>query len=652
MADRPGDVMITWAGYRVQTSVAVAATAIVVTAILLAVVWSVINYLLRLPRRVGRGSRQRRRGKGYAALSRGLVAVGAGDAGAARRHAREAERFLGQDSLTLLLKAQAAQVAGDRPAAEKAFRQMAADSDTRVLGLRGLFIEARRRGDIHTARDYAREAASAAPTAAWASDAVLESHSAEGDWRGAIAHVERRASLGLVDKATARRQRAVLYTADALGRADTDPDGALAAAQEAVKLAPDLVPAAVLAGQILSRRADLRRASKIIEAAWKANPHPDLADAYLGVRAGDSSQDRLRRAETLARLSSWGPESRLALARAALDAREFKQARDVIRPLLSGRVGRRVCLLMAEIEDAEHGPTGRMREWLARATRAPRDAAWIADGVVSDHWAPVSPVTGKLDAFRWEAPPEMITAGSSDILALPDDDAELDSEPEPTPALPAPSGSLVDHSAATSPAAVETPPPLVPDPVETSSPGKVEPVTPPVTSTAVTSPGVTSPPVSSPVVVSPPTAKPPATTAVTEPTLEAVAAAESSVPAAEETSLDRGVPSGGSAISPEPKPEPSSVERPPVERSPAERTPVERHAVPERKPPPASPISAPAKPDAPLSEPPALIDRKPAPRDIAKEAAPVVFPVSHAPDDPGPLPESRDAKRSRFRVFG
>ena len=46
--------------------------------------------------------------------------------------------------------------------------------------------------------------------------------------------------------------------------------------------------------------------------------------------------------------------------------------------------------------------------WLARASRAPRDPLWIADGVMSDHWAPVSPVSGRLDAFMWTVPVEAI----------------------------------------------------------------------------------------------------------------------------------------------------------------------------------------------------------------------------------------------------
>ena len=59
---------------------------------------------------------------------------------------------------------------------------------------------------------------------------------------------------------------------------------------------------------------------------------------------------------------------------------------------------------MAEIEASERGDHGKAREWSARAMRARRDAAWVADGYVSERWLPASPVTGKLDAFVWAAP--------------------------------------------------------------------------------------------------------------------------------------------------------------------------------------------------------------------------------------------------------
>ena len=110
LADRPGSVLVTFSGYEMRTTVAVAAVALVAVALALALLWAAVSALLRLPSRMGFASRARRRARGYQAVSRGMVAVGAGDPVAARRFAGEAERLLGQEPLTLLLKAQAAQV--------------------------------------------------------------------------------------------------------------------------------------------------------------------------------------------------------------------------------------------------------------------------------------------------------------------------------------------------------------------------------------------------------------------------------------------------------------------------------------------------------------------------------------------------------------
>jgi HemY protein len=111
--------------------------------------------------------------------------------------------------------------------------------------------------------------------------------------------------------------------------------------------------------------------------------------------------------KVLAQKAPGNPQSLLAVTRAAMDANEFGFARNVIAPLV-GEPTQRVCLLMAEIESAEHGDHGKAREWTVRAVRARRDPAWVADGYVSDRWLPISPVSGRLDAFVWTAPPETI----------------------------------------------------------------------------------------------------------------------------------------------------------------------------------------------------------------------------------------------------
>jgi HemY protein len=113
------------------------------------------------------------------------------------------------------------------------------------------------------------------------------------------------------------------------------------------------------------------------------------------------------RVEKLAKLATQAPASRHIVAEAALAARDFAKAREALAPLVAEgqHPSAHTCLLMAEIEDAENGQSGPVREWLARGSRAPRDPAWMADGVVSKHWLPMSPATGRLDAFEWKTPP-------------------------------------------------------------------------------------------------------------------------------------------------------------------------------------------------------------------------------------------------------
>jgi len=78
-------------------------------------------------------------------------------------------------------------------------------------------------------------------------------------------------------------------------------------------------------------------------------------------------------------------------------------AREALAPLAVVPT-KRVAALMAELEQAQHADEGRAREWMKRGLHARRDPAWTADGFVSERWLPVSPVTGRLDAFEWKDP--------------------------------------------------------------------------------------------------------------------------------------------------------------------------------------------------------------------------------------------------------
>ena len=410
LADRPGSLVVDWQDVQIETTVF---HAVVLLALLMAasvVGWALMRGLWQSPAVVGQFFTRRRQQRGLDALSSGLIAIGSGDNALALRHAQLARKALPNEPLTHLLRAQAAQLAGDRTTARRIYEAMLGAPDTEQLGLRGLYLEAEREGEKEAARQFAERALGLNPRLGWASSALFDLQCKASDWEGALEMLVSARRNNLVDKAAGDRRRAVLLTAQAQALEDGDPERAAKLAEEAHRLANDLVPAAVIAGRVLASRGNTAKVAKIVETTWRRAPHPDLATVYAFSRVGDSPRDRLDRIRKLAKVTPNAIEGPLALASAAVEARNWEEARLALEPLASNpeRITQRVCSLMARIESEQDGNAGKVREWLARAVNAPRDPAWTAEGYVFDAWAAVSPVTGALDVIQWRVPGEAL----------------------------------------------------------------------------------------------------------------------------------------------------------------------------------------------------------------------------------------------------
>lgn len=451
LADRPGTMLITFGGYQYQVTLMVAAAALVGAIASVMILWWLVKTVWNSPAIVSRYFRVRRRDRGYQSLSTGLIAAGSGDAAGARKMYGQTAKLLSadQEPLVHLLGAQALLLEGDHASARKKFEEMLDDPEMRLIGLRGLFLEAERHGEREVARHYAERANQLAPQLAWAADSALEGRMAEGDWDGALRILDAQKASRQVVREDMAKQRAVLLTAKAINLANTDPLASKNAAIEANRLDPTLEPAAVAAARALFKQDDLRKGAKILEAAWKVSPNPEIADLYVHARPGDAAGDRLKRARKLADMQPGNVESSLIVARTALEGGEYAVARTAAEDALRRGPREGTFLLLADIEEASGGAQGKIREYLAKAVRAPRDPAWTADGYVSERWAPFSPVTGRIGAFEWKSPTErigqVIEQQEQEVRGPVDDVVVIE------PALPVPveeDGEIVDDQSA------------------------------------------------------------------------------------------------------------------------------------------------------------------------------------------------------------
>ena len=430
-SDRPGNVSIEWQGWLIEMSVGrfVLSAAFVIWLALAAI--GILRVLRRAPGRFREGRRTSRRERGYRALTHGMVAVAAGDADEANRQARRADVLLNEPPLTMLLSAQAAQLNGDEAAAQRYFTDMLGRPETAFLGLRGLLIQAQRDGDRRAALEYAERAYELQPKTPWVLTTMFDLQVQEGRWRAALASLEEAVKRKALTADAARARRAaVLLGCSGEAEAAEDLSEALRFARRANALAPEFLPAVLRTVDLLVRTGKPRPASRMIHNAWARTPHPELARVYGEVGGETDPLKRVRRFEKLLSFNPDHEESHIALAEAALAAELWGEARNHLEKAAGEDPSARVCRLMADLEEREHGNTDKTRTWLLRASAAAPDPAWICGdcGAAWETWRPLCGECGALGTQNWQ-PPARVQA-----LGLRLADTAEDADPEPSEA--------------------------------------------------------------------------------------------------------------------------------------------------------------------------------------------------------------------------
>lgn len=423
LADHPGQLQLDWQGYRIETSMAV-----------LIMSGAIMFALLRLPSWIysrWRGARRQliRQQDGLQALTRGMAAIAAGDAASAKNYAARANRLLSGAPLSLLMQAQAAELRRDVTAARGYFQAMLISPETEFLGLRGLLSLAMRDGDMGYAMRLVDRALQLHPKSPWVVRNKFEIECATGNWPQARETLGRAAQTKLITKQERDRRQGILAFAQACQAHEQGAENqALEFAQQALKAVPDLVPAAVLASRLLAGSGKPDKAGRVLEKIWALNPHPDLAYAYGALAPDETPAQRLIRMRRLIAANPEHLESRLLGAETALAAGETARARDLLAPLTGAdatpSTSRRVCLLMAQLVQAQGKGAHESQRWLARAPLAAPDPLWQCRACAKQlqTWQMLCPSCGEFDSIHWTIPaPAQRTTGASEpgLLAQP-----------------------------------------------------------------------------------------------------------------------------------------------------------------------------------------------------------------------------------------
>lgn len=402
LADNPGAITVQWLGWQVSTSVALLLVAVLVVLAVLWVAVRLLSFLVGLPARLGGGRRNRRQQIGVRALADGVAAAAVGETRRAVKLARVAERSLDDPSLTAVLGAQAAALAGDDRRARDHYNTLLARPETAALGLRGLLQQALARGDRAEAIELATQARQAAPGDSWTAETLFDLL-IRGDRLGeAETLIEEAARGGAMDGASAARRRALVLNQRAMAAmAEGDQRAALAFARRAVAADAGVSDAAARLAALYVAADRRRRADGVLARAWRAAPSPDLLRAI----ADEAPLVRLYRLERMTADAPENADASLALGETALEARLWGQARKHLADAVRLRPTQRAYELLARVEEGEYGNQAAARDWRDKAATASRDPSWVCGAChgPAPVWTLTCPHCGAVDRLTWRA---------------------------------------------------------------------------------------------------------------------------------------------------------------------------------------------------------------------------------------------------------
>ena len=347
--------------------------------------------------------------KGFRALSEGMMALASGEGSTALSKAKKAEKYLNQPSLTNLLAAQAAEIAGEAEHAEEIYKELILDPTTRFVGVRGIMKKRLSEGDTDTALKLAEKAFSLKPKHEETQDVLIGLQTRGSDWRGARKTLSAKLKYGSLPKDIHRRRDAVLALSEAAEVIETDKRiDAQVTAIEANRMSPDLVPAAALVAKEYLTDDKKKNAIKVIKKAWESQPHPDLAAIYSEIFQGESSEDREKGFKLLAKMNPKHVETKIMMAEMYLQAEDFPNARRSLGDTYETVPNVRTLTIIAAIEKGEGADDSVIRKWLTKAVSAPRGPQWVCENCSTVHsvWRPTCFNCNALDTLTWMDVPE------------------------------------------------------------------------------------------------------------------------------------------------------------------------------------------------------------------------------------------------------
>lgn len=413
LATQEGEVSIGLMGYDVtmQSGVFFLGLSVIVFALLF--VLRFVRALFSMPKTLAKYNKASKRKKSFRALTRGLVAVAAGDAKRATQYSKQTKSLWSDlQGLPLLLEAQAAKLRGEEGLAQNRFEHLLKDKDAAFLGVRGLLKTALDNNDFERALEFSRSCEKQHPKKPWVIRCVYELEIKNRLWQNALRTNKKAQKFKAYpdDKIISDRVAIFLHLHDKALRAG-DSKGAVSYVEKAYKLDRNFVPTVTRYCNYLLQANKKRKCARVIEKAWRIFPHHELAEIWTllapapkGKNVDKDNAKSMEWFEKLVMLKPDSAEAQMACANAAMDIGHWGEAKAYLMVAEKIYPSAKLYRMQAIVEQNSTHNEASIHSLMERAADALPDKVWVCQetGMIYEEWMAIAKPHGSFNSIVWD----------------------------------------------------------------------------------------------------------------------------------------------------------------------------------------------------------------------------------------------------------
>lgn len=375
----PGKSVVNYYGYSVELNTGLLAGGLIVCFLFFHQFLNFWKWLRHFPASCKKRWAQRRVAKSKDLVLEAFNTMAAGDSKEAMELLDKARKLNKDDAFNSIFSAQAAYNLNDDAESEKKFTSLLSKEETKFLGYRGLALLKTRQGKLGEAHHLLQQALKLRPDSPWVLRQLFNWDVQHFLFSSAETILEQLRIGGYLTKPEAKRKKAVLHWVKAEHNLkESDFEGFYESVHQTLKLAPELTEATLALTKYYGESNREAKAWKCLKKGYATNPHPDFFPALKQLFKENSALELYQHGEELTATQPKHPATHLILARLALEAKLWGQARTHLATLRQVQPTQSYFELLAELESQEHpGKPEIVQSLYNQATHATRGPVWV-----------------------------------------------------------------------------------------------------------------------------------------------------------------------------------------------------------------------------------------------------------------------------------